>query len=71
MRCSNSVPVYTDGMWQCGNCGSIACVPNHFDFSEFFKSTEPFDSDLKECTCGASKTSNPNCHAFYCDLSNV
>ena len=29
----------------------------------------PLPKEKKKCVCGAHKTSNPNLHAYWCDLA--
>jgi hypothetical protein len=54
--------------WKCKDCGSIQSNDSSYIGNGFTNEIKPWSSNkVKKCTCGAAKTSNPNCHSDWCD----
>lgn len=66
--CNNIATVYRNQAWHCSECGKQISDTENLDFFEFGLPESSPAWKLK-CDCGASKTSNPNCHATWCSAN--
>lgn len=69
--CIDGSNLYVDGSYVCSKCGKDRTKEHlnsiGYDFHTDFKNFINSEVD-KKCDCGAAKTSNPDCHAYYCSI---
>lgn len=66
--CGISPVIFKNNRWVCSECESDnALHENQLELFEYFSNVIK-DLDNKKCDCGASKTSNTNCHANWCSI---
>jgi hypothetical protein len=62
--CKNPIAVYRGNVWECANCGSIACA------KEEISPRKKSQWEEKKCECGANTLlgKDNKHHATFCDL---